>query len=165
MWCGFRGSPKNQRRRELPDSLRRIEAQTILIRADKRFQKNGHILLVKGTEERYVYYYQTGEAALPGKKQYEKGFTLPELLVSLCILMILLQGVWQWGVLFQRTTERIQQNQQAVLIAQCYFANFPLDLPAGWSVNCTAGRNRNKTGAAICGGFLSGAAMAVLLYW
>lgn len=122
--------------------MRRIEAQTILIRADKRFQKNGHILLVKGTEERYVYYYQTGEAALPGKKQYEKGFTLPELLVSLCILMILLQGVWQWGVLFQRTTERIQQNQQAVLIAQCYFANFPLDLPAGWSVTV----QREETG-------------------
>ncbi len=83
-----------------------------------------------------------GEAALPGKKQYEKGFTLPELLVSLCILMILLQGVWQWGVLFQRTTERIQQNQQAVLIAQCYFANFPLDLPAGWSVTV----QREETG-------------------
>ncbi len=43
-----------------------------------------------------------GEAALPGKKQYEKGFTLPELLVSLCILMILLQGVWQWGA-YHRT--------------------------------------------------------------
>ena len=62
------GQSKNQRRRELPDSLRRIEAQTILIRADKRFQKNGHILLVKGTEERYVYYYQTGRSRITRQK-------------------------------------------------------------------------------------------------
>ena len=83
------------------------------------------------------------EAALPGKKQHEKGFTLPELLVSLCILMILLQGVWQWGLLFQRTNERIQQNQQAVLIAQCYFTNLPQELPAGWSV--TVERKEKET--------------------
>ena len=50
------------RRRTLPNGLTKLEAQTILIRADKSFQKNGHILLQKGEEQRYVYYYQTGRS-------------------------------------------------------------------------------------------------------
>lgn len=50
------------RDRTLPTRLTKIEAQTILIRADKSFQKNGHILLEKGEEQRYVYYYQTGRS-------------------------------------------------------------------------------------------------------
>ena len=50
------------RDRTLPNRLTKLEAQTILIRADKSFQKNGHILLQKGEEQRYVYYYQTGRS-------------------------------------------------------------------------------------------------------
>lgn len=58
------GNPTYLRRRILPDRLTRMEAQTILVRADKSFQKNGHILLQKGEEQRYVYYYQTGRSRI-----------------------------------------------------------------------------------------------------
>jgi len=54
--------PNYLRRRELPDRLSKMEGQTILIQADKRFLRNGHVLLQKGEEKRYVYYYQTGRS-------------------------------------------------------------------------------------------------------
>lgn len=52
------------RKRILQNQLQRIETQTILIKTDKSFQKNGHILFQKGEEQRYVYYYQTGRTRL-----------------------------------------------------------------------------------------------------
>lgn len=51
---------ENLRRRELPDRLQKIEAETIVIAADRTLGKNGHILLQKGEIKRYVYYYRTG---------------------------------------------------------------------------------------------------------
>lgn len=51
---------ENLRRRELPDKLQKIEAETIVIAADRTLGKNGHILLQKGEIKRYVYYYRTG---------------------------------------------------------------------------------------------------------
>lgn len=62
------------------------------------------------------------------------GFTLPELLVSLCILLLLMQGVWQWNMMLRQGVARVEQNQQAVYIAQCCLNNLQPDLSAGWSV-------------------------------
>lgn len=61
------GQSKNLRRRVLPDKLENIEAQTIIIQTDRTFQKNGHIMLQKGENQRYVYFYQTGRTRLTKK--------------------------------------------------------------------------------------------------
>lgn len=58
------GQSNYLRKRILQNQLQCIEAQTILIKTDKSFQKNGHILFQKGEEQRYVYYYQTGRTRL-----------------------------------------------------------------------------------------------------
>lgn len=60
----FSGQTVYLRKRTLPKQLERMEAKTILIKADKSFQKNGHILFQKGEEQRYVYYYQTGRTRI-----------------------------------------------------------------------------------------------------
>lgn len=61
------GQSKNLRHRVLPDKLKKIEAQTIIIQTDRTFQKNGHIMLQKGENQRYVYFYQTGRTRLTKK--------------------------------------------------------------------------------------------------
>lgn len=63
----YAGSPEHLRRRELPDRIDKITAETIIINRDKRIQKNGHILLQKGECKRYVYYYQTGRTRVSQK--------------------------------------------------------------------------------------------------
>ncbi|MGM9526243.1 MAG: prepilin-type N-terminal cleavage/methylation domain-containing protein [Peptococcaceae bacterium] len=63
----YAGQPLNLRYRTLPGSLDKLEAQTIIIETDKRFQKNGHVLLQKGDCKRYVYYYQTGRSRVTKK--------------------------------------------------------------------------------------------------
>lgn len=68
----------------------------------------------------------------PERKQ--GGFTLPEILVSLCILTILMQGVGQWGIVMQRTADTMAQNQQAVLLAQQIYAGLEPQCPQGWQV-------------------------------
>ena len=73
--------------------------------------------------------------ALRKKRQDRSGFTLPELLLSLCICILVLQIVWQWAVLQERAEERQQQNRQAVWLAQSAFANaLSGDIPSGWDV-------------------------------
>lgn len=73
-------------------------------------------------------------AVLPAVPRRKAGFTLPELLVSLCILLLLMQGVWQWSMVLRQGVARVEQNQQAVYIAQCCLNNVQPDLSAGWSV-------------------------------
>lgn len=51
------------RRRELP-KLDTLTAQTIQLNVDRTIQKNGHVLLQRGKERRYVYYYQTGRTRI-----------------------------------------------------------------------------------------------------
>lgn len=51
------------RRRELP-RMDSMTSQTIQLNADHTIQKNGHILLQRGKERRYVYYYQTGRTRI-----------------------------------------------------------------------------------------------------
>lgn len=53
---------ENLRRRELPAGLQKIEAESIVIAADRTLVKNGHVLLQKGEMKRYVYYYRTGRS-------------------------------------------------------------------------------------------------------
>lgn len=60
----FAGNPVNLRRRELPRGLDQLTTTTLTIDSEKRFQKNGHILLQKGAHKRYVYYYQTGRTRI-----------------------------------------------------------------------------------------------------
>lgn len=76
------------------------------------------------------------ERGAPGSasRRYKSGFTIPEILVSLCILMLLLHSVWQWTVLTERTNQRIQQNQQAVWLAQEALAGSVVHQPTGWTV-------------------------------
>ena len=63
----YAGNAQNLHHRVLPAKLKKIEAQTIIIQTDRTFQKNGHILLQKGEEKRYVYFYQTGRTRLAKK--------------------------------------------------------------------------------------------------
>lgn len=69
----------------------------------------------------------------PKRKIDQKGFSLPEVLVSLCILLLLLQMVWQWGQLMICSETRVQQNQQAILVAKTVLAGLQPDLPNKWS--------------------------------
>lgn len=73
-------------------------------------------------------------AALPAMARHNGGFTLPELLVSLCILLLLMQGVWQWNAVLRQGIARVEQNQQAVYLAQCCLNKIQPDLADGWSV-------------------------------
>ena len=62
------------------------------------------------------------------------GFTLPEVLLSLVLSMFLIQIACQWGVLTVKSQQRMEQNQQAVFLAQAVFAELQPELPAGWQV-------------------------------
>lgn len=77
-----------------------------------------------------------GDVAYPPKdkkfRSNQKGFTLPEILVSLCILFMLMQSVWQWGAVMLGTANRMEENDTAVLLAQQYFAGLNPQCPDGW---------------------------------
>lgn len=60
----FAGQTVNQRYRKFPSGMEVVKSQTLRIECDKRFHRNGHILLRKGEHERYVYYYQTGRTRI-----------------------------------------------------------------------------------------------------
>lgn len=69
------------------------------------------------------------------KLKKQAGFTLPEVLVSLCIVLIMMHGVWQWGIVMQRTSETMAQNQQAVFLAQQVFSGIRPQCPDGWTIH------------------------------
>ncbi len=71
---------------------------------------------------------------LPKNRSRKNGFTIPEILVSLVMTILLLHSVWQWTVLTERSNQRIQQNQQAVLLAQEALAGMHINVPEGWTV-------------------------------
>ena len=75
------------------------------------------------------------------KMQRQAGFTLPEMLVSLCILGVIMHGVWQWGTVLYRTSDTMAQNQQAVYIAQQIYAGFSPDCPEGWDIRAESIRS------------------------
>lgn len=81
--------------------------------------------------------------ALPKKLYHKEGFTIPEILVCLGITIILLHSIWQWTILTERSNQRIQQNQQAVLLAQESLAGVHSALPEGWTVQ----HSREEKGA------------------
>ena len=64
----------------------------------------------------------------------QKGFTLPEVLVSLCILLLLLSAVWQWGIVMQRSVDHMEENQCAVYLAQQIIAGITPQYPLDWAV-------------------------------
>ena len=72
------------------------------------------------------------------------GFTLPEMLVSLCILSFVMYGDWQWGTLLYRTSDVMAQNQQAVSIAQQIYAGLSPDCPAGWEIDVASVRGQGQ---------------------
>lgn len=72
----------------------------------------------------------------------QSGFTLPELLVSLCILGIVMHGVWQWGTVLYRTSDTMAQNRQAVYLAQQIYAGFSPDCPEGWEVTVASSKHK-----------------------
>lgn len=70
------------------------------------------------------------------KRPYHKnGFTLPEILVSLAICLLLLQSVWQWSLLAERSRQRAEQNEQAIFLAQSVLAEKVPQLPQGWHID------------------------------
>ena len=71
----------------------------------------------------------------PGKQRRNSGFTIPEILVSLLICGLLLQSVGQWSVLTANSGMRIQQNEQAILLAQTVLTDGTPDVPDGWQIS------------------------------
>ena len=69
------------------------------------------------------------------------GFTLPEMLVSLCILGIVMHSVGQWGTVLYRTSDTMAQNQQAIYMAQQLYAGLSPECPEGWDVSVTSIRS------------------------
>ena len=65
------------------------------------------------------------------------GFTLPEVVVSLCILMMVLQCAWQWNLLTQRTQIQQQENRFAIALAEAALSNVAVPIPVGWQVQVT----------------------------
>ena len=75
-----------------------------------------------------------GVHASPKRQRDNRGFTLPELLISLVICALLLHSAGQWSVLSSQSHVRSAENRQAVLIAQSVLAGIEPELPEGWSV-------------------------------
>ena len=86
--------------------------------------------------------YRIKKQSFADRKQ--SGFTLPEMLVSLCILSFIMYGVWQWGTLLYRTSDTMVQNQQAVFIAQQIYAGLSPDCPAGWEIDVASVRGQGQ---------------------
>ncbi len=63
------------------------------------------------------------------------GFTLPEVLVSLVILMVVLQCAYQWNRLAERIQIQQQENRQAVTLAEGILAGADLSVPDGWETH------------------------------
>lgn len=75
-----------------------------------------------------------GRHRIEKKIECQEGFTLPELLVSLCIVCFIMGAVWQWGTVMQRTSTAMAQNQEALWIADQIYAGFPVQCPENWGV-------------------------------
>lgn len=65
----FNGTTVCLKEETLPDGLTKTELKSIIIRPDKTFKNNGHILIQKGDITRYVYYYQTGRSRVAAKAE------------------------------------------------------------------------------------------------
>ncbi len=68
------------------------------------------------------------------RHRHHSGFTLPEVLVSLVICMLLMQLLGQWGILTTESNQRMQENQQALLLAQSALTGSEVVCPNGWEV-------------------------------
>ena len=82
-----------------------------------------------------------GERASPERlrnrrnnRRNKGGFTLPEILISLLLCSLLMQSLAQWNSLSVQTHKRMNENQQALLIAQSVMAGSRVSLPDGWDV-------------------------------
>ncbi len=71
---------------------------------------------------------------LQKRRQNNSGFTLPEVLLSLLLSMVLIQIICQWGVLAVKSQQRIEQNQEAVFLAQSVLLETQPEIPDGWTV-------------------------------
>lgn len=74
---------------------------------------------------------------LQTRQRTRSGFTLPEVLVSLCILIMVLQCAWQWNLLTQRTQMQQQENRRAITLAEAALSNAEVSAPDGWQVCMT----------------------------
>ncbi len=75
-----------------------------------------------------------GEPASQKRRRQNSGFTLPEVLVSLVICVMLMQTLGHWGVLTYRANQQMNENQQAVFLAQMALAGSEAHIPEGWEV-------------------------------
>lgn len=71
-------------------------------------------------------------------KDSQAGFTLSEVLVSLCIVCFIMGALWQWGIVMQRTATVMAQNQQALLFADQAYADLAVQNQDGWQTEITS---------------------------
>lgn len=71
-------------------------------------------------------------------KDTQAGFTLSEVLVSLCIVCFIMGALWQWGIVMQRTATVMAQNQQALLFADQAYADLAVQNQDGWQTEITS---------------------------
>ncbi len=74
------------------------------------------------------------ESARSKMNDNQSGFTIPEVLVSLFILLMIVQLICQWGPLTSGTTSRINENDQAIYLAQQTFAGLEPQCSDGWQI-------------------------------
>ena len=76
-----------------------------------------------------------GVRALQKRQRNNSGFTLPEVLISLLLSVFIMHIICQWGVLTVKSQQRIEQNQQAVFLAQSVLAEIQPEIPDGWKIS------------------------------
>ena len=76
-----------------------------------------------------------GAHVLQKPRRNNGGFTLPEVLLSLLLSMFLIQMICQWGVLMANSQQRIEENRQAVFLAQAALAEMQPEIPDGWQIS------------------------------
>ena len=63
------------------------------------------------------------------------GFTLVEVLVSLAIVMLVMYGVFQWGIVMQKTSDVMAKEQEAIYLVQQVCAGHTPNMPNGWNLD------------------------------
>ncbi len=90
------------------------------------------------------------------KRRKEDGFTLPELLVSLCICVLVLQSVYQWSLVAEKSQAGGWQARQALSLGQSALNGADCAVPPGWTVRTEkrpCGEDLTETEVTVeCGG-------------
>ena len=75
------------------------------------------------------------ESAQQKNERRQAGFTLVEVLVSLCVILMVMLLIYHWGPLMYATTNHINKNDQAIYLAQQALAGLEPQCLSGWQVS------------------------------